>query len=135
MLAFQGLKKELLTNELVRHLVEQQEVDWWLAKHIGLENPLFHEVTLRYNQALQEVSNTQIETEEIRLRKSWLYFYFAGTVRDAFKDKIFKIEALFFVCQRTEDKGYIKLTVMDAENQPIVLYDYDQIDLESFAKE
>ena len=46
MLAFQSLKRELIECVEVSNLVEQKNVDWKMAKHIGLENPKFYEITL-----------------------------------------------------------------------------------------
>ena len=110
-LAFQGLKRELITNKVVSDLVEQRNVEWAMAKHIGLVNPKFHEITLDYKQKLLEQQNTQIESEEIKIRKSWQYYHFESVVRDAFTGKTFKINGVFFVCERSEKSDFVNLEV------------------------
>ena len=69
-----------------------------------------------------------IETEEVRSRRSWQYFHFYGTARDAFKDKKLTFEGLFWHCERSKRYGFARLSV-DNDGQRVSINDFDEIEL------
>ena len=123
--AFQDLKKELISNSLLKDYFEQEGVSLRTSKHILIENPDFVEITHDYIEILKSRQEGEENKKIDRLR----YFKLDCNVRDTFKDQFGEVEAVLWFDDRSGEHGFRRLEIVlqtkNLENKTFLIYDLD----------
>ena len=123
--AFQDLKKELITNSMLKDYFEQEGVSLRTSKHILIENPDFVEITHDYIELLKRKEDSDENKKKDRLR----YFKLDCNVKDTFKDQFGEVEAVLWFNDRSGEHGFRRLEIfLQSKNQEkkcILVHDLD----------